>query len=57
MPGQLHLNEEFKAEENVHTNILKKPPLPLREPQATTSRYKQAISHQRRKARRTSRQQ
>ncbi len=27
MPGQLHLNKEFTAEENVHTNILKKPPL------------------------------
>jgi hypothetical protein len=27
MPGQLHLNKEFMAEENVHTNILKKPPL------------------------------
>ncbi len=27
MPGQLHLKEEFRAGENVHTNILKKPPL------------------------------
>jgi hypothetical protein len=27
MPGQLHLNKEFTAEENVHANILKKPPL------------------------------
>ncbi len=27
MPSQLHLNKEFMAEENVHTNILKKPPL------------------------------
>ncbi len=26
MPGQLHLKEEFRAEENVHANILKKPP-------------------------------
>jgi hypothetical protein len=26
MPGRLHLNKEFTAEENVHTNILKKPP-------------------------------
>ncbi len=26
-PGQLHLNKEFLAEENVYTNILKKPPL------------------------------
>jgi hypothetical protein len=25
MPGQLHLDEEFTAEENIHTNILKKP--------------------------------
>jgi hypothetical protein len=25
MPGQLHLDEEFMAEENVHTNIQKKP--------------------------------
>ncbi len=25
MPGQLHLNEEFTAEENVHANIPKKP--------------------------------
>jgi hypothetical protein len=27
MLGQLHLDKEFTAEENVHTNILKKPPL------------------------------
>ncbi len=27
MPGRLHLNKEFTAEENIHTNILKKPPL------------------------------
>jgi hypothetical protein len=27
MPGQLHLNEDFTAEENVHTDILKKPTL------------------------------
>jgi hypothetical protein len=27
MPGQLHLNEEFTAEENVHANTQKKPPL------------------------------
>ena len=27
MPGQLHLKEEFRAGENIHTNILKKPPL------------------------------
>jgi hypothetical protein len=26
MPGQLHLNKEFTAEENIHTDILKKPP-------------------------------
>ncbi len=25
MPGQLHLNEEFTAKENVHANIPKKP--------------------------------
>ncbi len=25
MPGQLHLNKEFTAKENVHTGILKKP--------------------------------
>ena len=27
MLGQLQLKEEFRAEENIHTNILKKPPL------------------------------
>ncbi len=27
MPGRLHLNEEFTAEEKVHTDILKKPSL------------------------------
>ncbi len=27
MPGRLHLDKEFTAEENVHTDILKKPPL------------------------------
>jgi hypothetical protein len=27
MPGQLHCNKEFTAKENVHANILKKPPL------------------------------
>jgi hypothetical protein len=27
MPGRLHLDEEFTAEENVHINIQKKPPL------------------------------
>jgi hypothetical protein len=27
MPGQLHLNKEFTAEENLHADILKKPPL------------------------------
>jgi hypothetical protein len=27
MPGQLHLEKEFTAEENIYTNILKKPPL------------------------------
>ena len=27
MPSQLHLNEEFTAEEKVHTDILKKPSL------------------------------
>ncbi len=27
MPGQLHLDKEFTVEENVHTDILKKPPL------------------------------
>jgi hypothetical protein len=27
MPGRLHLNEEFTAEENVHADILKKPSL------------------------------
>jgi hypothetical protein len=26
MHGQLHLNKEFTAKENVHTNIHKKPP-------------------------------
>jgi hypothetical protein len=26
MPGRLHLNKDFTAEENVHTDILKKPP-------------------------------
>jgi hypothetical protein len=26
MPGQLHLDKEFTAKENVHTDILKKPP-------------------------------
>jgi hypothetical protein len=26
MPGQLHLNKEFTAKENVHADILKKPP-------------------------------
>ncbi len=26
MPGGLHLDEEFTAEENLHTNIQKKPP-------------------------------
>ncbi len=26
MPGQLHLDQEFTAEENVHANIQKKPP-------------------------------
>jgi hypothetical protein len=27
IPGQLHLDKEFMAKENVHANILKKPPL------------------------------
>ncbi len=27
MPGRLHLDKKFTVEENVHTNILKKPPL------------------------------
>jgi hypothetical protein len=27
MPGRLHCNKEFTAKENVHANILKKPPL------------------------------
>jgi hypothetical protein len=27
MPGQLHLDKEFTAEENVHADIQKKPPL------------------------------
>jgi hypothetical protein len=57
MPGQLHLNKEFTAEDNLHTNILKKPPSASEEPGARMSRYKPAISHQRRKARRRSRQQ
>jgi hypothetical protein len=26
MPGQLHLDKEFMAKENIHANILKKPP-------------------------------
>ncbi len=25
MPGRLHLDEEFTAKENIHTDILKKP--------------------------------
>ncbi len=27
MPGRLHLDKEFTAKENMHTDILKKPPL------------------------------
>jgi hypothetical protein len=34
MPGRLHLDKEFTAKENVHTNILKKP---LRDSEGATS--------------------
>jgi hypothetical protein len=46
MPGQLHLDKELTAVENDMPTSSRNHLLPLRDPQATTSWYRQAISCQ-----------
>ncbi len=43
MSGQLHRNKEFTAKENVHANILKKPPLVSEE--ATSNNVRVQVSN------------